>query len=364
MKAKCFCLQKKTLATYSQDKDLVCVSPSPPPSYPGCCVLKCPPTASSSRDSRAVATSFITDLHSRMPSLCGETIRYSGKALTPCPSLSTAALSGAAYPNLRPAPSSTARSGASGGGSQPHRGTKTLCSGLIERVSAAMASKSSSKSGSHSYSSTQSVPDVNARSGYCSVGAGGGRGQPSEHLESGQTLPSHNGSTATHVANTRIVPVFKTSHRAVAPLHSVQQKQPTKPTPLLPSFRPNRSAAPNHMSNTGTNRPGTTHEAAKRLPGQKRIMFTDHSQPPPKRPMTPSTATTTASRPRGSERGTLSLEQCQRRIFPTGTSEQMVPDLQTDIDCHFTTVGEQNSLQYSQNQHRTGHPAHNKVHIM
>ena len=64
-------------------------------------MLKGPPITSSSRDTTAVAASFISDVHSRMPVLCGEAIRYSSKALVPSTSLQSATRT-LSYPNVRP----------------------------------------------------------------------------------------------------------------------------------------------------------------------------------------------------------------------------------------------------------------------
>ena len=58
-------------------------------SYPSCCVTHGPPITCSSRHSLPTAESFINDIHSRMPTLCGEPIRYSNKPLQPTLGLCT-----------------------------------------------------------------------------------------------------------------------------------------------------------------------------------------------------------------------------------------------------------------------------------
>lgn len=46
-------------------------------SYPGCCVLKAPPLVYQDRDTHVTTAAFIADLHSRMPSICGEKTTFS-----------------------------------------------------------------------------------------------------------------------------------------------------------------------------------------------------------------------------------------------------------------------------------------------
>ena len=46
-------------------------------------MLKAHPTSYPSREADAVTTAFITDIHSRLPALCGTALRYSSKSFTP-----------------------------------------------------------------------------------------------------------------------------------------------------------------------------------------------------------------------------------------------------------------------------------------
>ncbi len=74
-------------------------------SYPGCCVTTGKPLICPSRDVDQLTANFINDIHSRMPSLCGQQITFSKKPLTvlnvlqPVPLLSN----GTQYPNTKPA---------------------------------------------------------------------------------------------------------------------------------------------------------------------------------------------------------------------------------------------------------------------
>lgn len=48
-------------------------------SYPGCCVTTSRPIVCPSKDTDQLTTCFINDIHSRLPSLCGQQIKYSKK---------------------------------------------------------------------------------------------------------------------------------------------------------------------------------------------------------------------------------------------------------------------------------------------
>ena len=52
-------------------------------SYPGCCVAKTMPVAIPSKDTDSIVMSFISDVHSRMPYLCGSSIKFIDKPLIP-----------------------------------------------------------------------------------------------------------------------------------------------------------------------------------------------------------------------------------------------------------------------------------------
>ena len=46
-------------------------------SYPACCVLKCSPLVYPERDTHLITAAFISDIHSRMPSICGQKVTFS-----------------------------------------------------------------------------------------------------------------------------------------------------------------------------------------------------------------------------------------------------------------------------------------------
>lgn len=52
-------------------------------SYPGSCVLKCPPHSFPTCESNSLATSFISDAFQRLPSICGFRLSFAAKCLMP-----------------------------------------------------------------------------------------------------------------------------------------------------------------------------------------------------------------------------------------------------------------------------------------
>ena len=72
-------------------------------SYPGCCVATGTPVVCPARDADHVTTSFINDIHSRMPSLCGDRVVYSSRPLIPINALQTVPQL-TARPNTNPPP--------------------------------------------------------------------------------------------------------------------------------------------------------------------------------------------------------------------------------------------------------------------
>ena len=66
-------------------------------------MYKAYPLAFPSKDTEVVASAFVADLHARMPSICGEPLRYSSKALMPFAQLHSAT-SYMALSNAKPAP--------------------------------------------------------------------------------------------------------------------------------------------------------------------------------------------------------------------------------------------------------------------
>lgn len=67
-------------------------------SYPGCCVLKATPLVYQDRDTHVTASTFIADLHSRMPGICGEKTTFSTRAYNTVSTLSSASCSALEHP--------------------------------------------------------------------------------------------------------------------------------------------------------------------------------------------------------------------------------------------------------------------------
>ena len=63
-------------------------------SYPGACVLKCPPHSFPTRESNSTATSFLSDAFQRLPSICGCRLSFATKHFAPKSQLQYASLLG------------------------------------------------------------------------------------------------------------------------------------------------------------------------------------------------------------------------------------------------------------------------------
>lgn len=347
-----------TLCMHDDDHDCYTISRS----YPGCCVLKSPPTVSTTRDSRAVASSFIADVHARMPTLCGEPIRYSNKALTPFTHLQAASLP-SAYPNVRPAtaprPASMSRPGPP---SSVRNTTQSTTRGngtglkLIQRVSAAVAPTSLPPETTHHHR-MQTVPDndrgltnFSASSSlsttlsqkYSNRVRNGSVCQPSIHMydqPSSQLMlrrDTADGSGALNGdrVNTRIVPVFKPTR-----LSGAQLQGPKKSAPIKPSFKPTTVSTAHHTAQTvptlaiKQRRSVGAQQTHQKQLGQKRTL-SEHSLPPAKqqRASTLVASGTTHTAGSGTKNVMTGSNGCShsqnlKQPVSNSSSEQTVPDL-------------------------------------
>ena len=326
-----------------------------------------------------------------MPSLCGEPVRYSCKALAPLALLQTAAATPTNYPNIRaipgpsrPASVATPTSLGSGKGA-----------GLIRRASAALASSSSghvtTSNGSHSGHVTSSN---GSHSGHVTSSNGSQnmlQTVPSRRETHSQRDLSRSSDPNHQVSNqgtsNRVVPVFRPTQSSRQPL-SAPQQAPKKSAPIVPSFKsvrpPTRSQtvptspAPTRLHHQGgqTNNShcrSTSQQGQLNVCGKKRHGSTGHSLQPPSRKqchsdivsvLAPSTAGTSGggggeeNRVRGGRCNTVqhgSLGAVGHR------SEQTVPDLslvmQTDIYSLSTSLDHQYTSVHSGTTHK-------KVHIV
>ena len=314
-----------------------------------------------SRDSRGVAGSFVADLHSRMPSLCGEPIRYSSKALTPLAHLLPAATP-TAYPNIRATPGPS-RSSCLTTPTSLGAGKGT---GLIRRASAALASSSSGHvTTSHSGHVTtpngrpsghMTTPNGN-HSGHMTTPNGSGHIQtvpgsgphsqrgPSRDGEPSSSLPS----VLAQSARGRIVPVFRPAQHPRLPQ---PQSTATKSAPIVPSFKPSR-ALPRAQTVPSSPATGQQRSQANRQRPSSSLPSPDQqSQPllgkrrgptslplPPHKKQTHATNLSSSSAGRsgvqsraGGGRGDTPL----RNLATVSGSEQTVPDLsRTQTNTYF-----------------------------
>ena len=341
-------------------------------------MLKSPPTVTSgSRDSRFIASSFITDLHSRMPTLCGEPARYSSKALTPLALLQTAATP-TNYPNIRavPGPSRPASAAATPTSLGARKGT----TGLIGRASAALASSGhvTSSYGSHSCHVT---PSNGNHSGHVTSfnGSHSGRVTPSQNIP--QRVPGTCSSAGSHSqsdprrkgdpnhpplnqgTNLRIVPVFRPTQTSRLPPLTTPQQVARKSAPIVPSFKPLSRPQTVPTSPVAPSRPGqgsrktsTATSQQSSGPSGKKRCSTASSLPIPQQPQKQcrvnavSVSASLTAGGGGVQENSVGGERCnpvQQRSLATSArgSEQTVPDLslmvQTETDCLSTSLDNQ-----------------------
>ncbi len=70
-------------------------------SYPGSCVYKSKPIHFPSRDTDQTTTAFVADLQARLPTMCGDQMRYLSRALTPFTNLQPPTAQNLSHTNLR-----------------------------------------------------------------------------------------------------------------------------------------------------------------------------------------------------------------------------------------------------------------------
>lgn len=273
-------------------------------------MYKAYPLVFPSKDTEVVASAFVADLHARMPSICGEPLRYSSKALMPFAQLHSAT-SYMALSNAKPAPVRTTIRPPSVG--VPFRHVPT-------------ASSSTPAKG----------PQVQA-----------GNVLPSDkNTQSCQLVPSFTGHTQA-TSGARVVPTFQPKSS-----NSSQKQQPplSKETrtnaAIVPTFKPTfpSKGAPSRQSHkrgiqsasglvpnlvNGTIVPKVTGEqqaSGAKVPGGQRAPTDQVSvtieqrsgtaPPPAKRPCLTPTATSLQQKP----------PQAKQQAAPT-PAQQVVPDL-------------------------------------
>ena len=292
-------------------------------------MYKAYPLVFPSKDTEVVASAFVADLHARMPSICGEPLRYSSKALMPFAQLHSAT-SYMALSNAKPAPVRT--SIRPPGVSVPFRHVPTA-----------------------SLSTPAKGPQVRA-----------GNVLPSDkNTQSCQLVPSFTGHTQAN-SGARVVPTFQpksfnSSQKQQPPLSKkethinaaiVPTFKPTFPSKGVPSRQPQKRGiqsasglVPNLVNTTIVPKvTGEQQASGTKIPegwraqaGQMSVTKEQRSgtaPPPAKRPcLTPTAkqqaAPTTVTRPCLTPTAT-SLQQeptpAEQQAAPT-TAQQVVPDL-------------------------------------
>jgi len=313
------CFSNQILETFSGELNLhrtlhTTLHPCFCHSYPGCCVCKAHPLVFPSKDTDVVASAFIADIHARVPSICGEPVRFSSKALTPFAQLHLAT-SYQALSNARPAPMKSSMQPP--GVSVPFRQTPI---------------------------SSSSNPDKGPWMGSGNTPPNG-RGVQPQQSQLVPSLVSENHSQASN--GTRVVPIFqpKACTGSQKQQHgrnkeSSHEQRSSNPTALnfKPTFQSNRASATknvpaqkremqsasSHLKSVPSLMKGATRASPKsnsmqqfpgtKIPGEQRAQadpLLNSTAPPAKRPCLVPTATT--------------VQQNSRQL--QHTIQQIVPDI-------------------------------------
>ena len=283
-------------------------------------------------------------MHARLPTLCGDTIRYSNKALTPFNHLITAAQP-SAYPNVRLAtvpsrPASTSRS--AGPKSQSCNNDRGLS--LIGRVSAAMASTPSNHMTTPYDHHIQTVPDTGS------------------HTQS-------NARRGTQASNTRTVPVFKPSHYSSQLPAKATTTKSAPVTTIKPSFKPTTSHHTLQTVPKSFAMQSSSSSIQNGKQGQKHTLTNGSRPPATKRArMSTQNASFLTKTDRGDAKG--NRDGCSAQNDTTCASEQLVPQLyprhipdgpSIDTDQLQDRPGQQ--LHSSTTNHSAGHTTQKKVKV-
>lgn len=274
-------------------------------------MYKAYPLVFPSKDTEMVASSFVADLHARMPSICGEPLRYSSKALMPFAQLHSAT-SYMALSNAKPAPVKTSLRPP--GVSVPFRHVTTASLSTPAKV--AQVGPGNALPSDKNTQPCQLVPSFIGRTQAISGGRVVPTFQPKSFNSSQkQQPPSSKEETRTNAA---IVPTFNPTFpsRGVPPSQS-QKREIQSTNGLVPNVMNTTtvSKVTREQQASGAKPPGEQRAQA----GQVSVTKEQRSRtvpPPAKRPCLTPTAT--------------SLQQkvitAKQQTAPV-TAQQVVPDL-------------------------------------
>lgn len=295
-----------------------------------------------SRDTDTVASAFVADLHARMPSLCGEPIRFSSKALTPLAHLQ-AATSYGAHSNIKPAAT--------------HSSWKELAVGqmlnqLQNYKPTPLVSTHRATSHSNTTCTPQAVPSFNSNL----------HTVPTLHPQATNAANTPiqvagRSSTQPSTANSRVVPTFKPTKPSTStpqPLqrqHNAQNSQAQKKNvPMVPTFEPKAPSQSSSQKTTASKVPRPANKHPSAAPQAKRQPPPPTTDPPPnKRPCLAPTPASKLTPP-----VTTMNTQTHPSQPPNSArvEQQIVPDLSqlpsqlgnTIIDSTMSFTGPANSL--------------------
>ncbi len=302
-----------------------------PHSYPGCCVSRSHPMVYPCRDSQTVASAFIADIHARVPTVCGEPVKFGSTALTPFADLHTASNS-SPHPNARPAASTQSSLGLPGIRQVPAAARfPTATAPSRPPLSSVQATRSNA-----CRQSAQCVPSLNAISRPDPAKAGVLPG--SSIQTTSMMMPDRGGMQ--QAARGPAVPVFKPRFSSLPPSSSQQPTtgaQEARHVPLMPSFKPqlpptscgqsatNAGSKQAYSKETGPRSTSQAHKSSAVVPPPaKRLCLPSRTLQVTSRSTTPSLPSTSAT---GSAGVPPLLPNVMFSSTPAQSSQQTVPDI-------------------------------------
>lgn len=287
-----------------------------------------------SRDTDAVAAAFMTDIHARMPSICGEPVSFSSKALVPFARLSSAG-SLRPHPNVRPAaPVKSANSQLLGLRRVPV-GSASIARPQMRPADSMYPSSDPTTSSTHCQTLQQSqlVP----KSKPLSLKS---HAQPNPNSQA-DSVPTILASQVASVSRTPILPIFKPTRKAVPTARSQSNQNShscTPRAPTVPTFKPRVSSKPQNPPQRISTVLGTANAKANpNKPSTQKRVNSSGMPPPAKRPHLTSSSVPTTTATASTVRGTIpstqqSASSCssvisQQLVVTPGNGHQVVPDL-------------------------------------
>lgn len=245
-------------------------------SYPGNCVFKSYPLVFPSREVDTTAASFVADIHARLPTICGEPVKFSNKALVASAELSTPAEQTAnrGYSNTKPVTQKIAqRLNLPRIQPVPDRSKQTTIptDKVVPSQASGPLSQSQAPNAKNPNSSARIVPIFNSKPSTTSAGKlwtqQNKRGETTSARNDSAVVPTFKPkSTTPRPSSTKAPPINPTTnHKRPVDTHR-NEPPPSKRLCLAPPLPQSNGSTTNKHNHS---RPQTTTQAPQAMPTQQ-----------------------------------------------------------------------------------------------